>query len=185
MWPWGHAGIAYLCYTLYTRWRYGRAPNASPVLALVVGSQFPDLLDKPLAWTFDILPGGRTLGHTLLFATLLLPAVYALAHRLDRVELAIAFAIGHLSHLVADVPPSVLRGDLSGTVYLLWPLFGQPPEQPVEGILHALFTYYELGVYEWLQLGLFVVTVVRWYRDGMPGIDLFRRPVGRRGTTRG
>lgn len=170
MWPWGHLGVAYLLYTAYTHRRFDRAPLAVPALALAVGSQFPDLVDKPLAWTFGVLPGGRTLGHSLLFAALLIPAVYALGRYVDRVREATAFAIGHLSHLLADVPPSVLTGDRSGTAFLLWPLIDQPAEEPVGGVFDAILTYYTMGAYEWAQFGIFAVGAVVWYRDGAPGL---------------
>ena len=171
MWPWGHLGVAYFIYTAYTHRRFDRPPLALPTIALAVGSQFPDLLDKPLAWTFGVLPGGRTLGHSLFFAALLIPAVYAVALRLDRLEEGTAFVIGHLSHLLADIPPSVLTGELSGTEFLLWPLLEPPQETAVDGIFDAILTYYTMGPYEWFQLALFVVGALVWYRDGAPGLE--------------
>ena len=173
MWPWGHLGVASLCYSLYTHRRLERPPLSFslPALALAIGSQFPDLLDKPLAWTFGVLPGGRTLGHSLLFAAFLIPVVYAIALRFDRLEVATAFVIGHLSHLLADIPPSVLTGDLSGTEFLLWQILEAPSEEPVGGILDAVFTYHTMGAYEWVQLGLFLLGAVVWYRDGAPGLE--------------
>ncbi|MCU4925413.1 metal-dependent hydrolase [Halobacteria archaeon AArc-dxtr1] len=179
MWPWGHLGVAYLLYTAYTHRQFGRAPLALPALALAVGSQAPDLIDKPLAWTIGVLPGGRTLGHSLLFAVVFLPACYALAKRYDRPDVGVAFAIGHLSHLAADVPPSALTGDLSGTEFLLWPLLEAPSEEPVDGLFDAIFTYYAMGPYEVVQLGLFVLGALVWVRDGMPGLALVRSLPGR------
>ncbi|RQG98009.1 metal-dependent hydrolase [Natrarchaeobius chitinivorans] len=181
MWPWGHLAVAYLLYTVYTHRRFDRPPRALPALALAVGSQFPDLIDKPLAWTFDVLPGGRTLGHSLLFAAVLIPAVYVLTVRLEAREAGVAFVLGHLSHLLADVPPSALTGDLSGTEFLLWPLVEQPPEEPVGGILEAILHYYAMGPYELFQFGLFGVAAYVWYRDGAPGTE-FLFAVIERGT---
>ncbi|EMA40229.1 metal-dependent hydrolase [Halobiforma nitratireducens] len=175
MWPWGHVAVAYLLYTAYTHRRFDRPPLAAPAVALAVGSQFPDLIDKPLAWTVSVLPGGRTLGHSLLFAALLVPAVYVLATRLERRDVGIAFGIGHLSHLAADVPPSALTGDLSGTEFLLWPLVEQPPEEPVDGILDAILHYYAMGPYELVQFGLFALAAIVWFRDGAPGLEYARR----------
>lgn len=178
MWPWGHLAVAYLSYALYARRRNGRPPRTLPVAALAVGSQAPDLLDKPLAWTFGVLPGGRTLAHSLLFAALLIPAVYALALRTDRVEAGRAFVTGHLSHLVTDVPPAaVAAGDLSQAGYFLWPLVDAPEEVPVGGILDAILTYYAMGSYEWLQFGLFALAVAVWYRGGAPGLEYVRLAV--------
>ncbi|GAB3021785.1 metal-dependent hydrolase [Natronobiforma cellulositropha] len=169
MWPWGHLAVAYLLYTLYTRRRYGRPPEALALAALLLGSQVPDLIDKPLAWSLGVLPGGRTLGHSLLFAALLLPAVYALAIRLRRVDVATAFAIGHLSHLLADLPPGVLVGDFSDTEFLLWPLTQPETYESVDSVTGG-FLGYSMGTYEWIQLGLFVVALAVWYRDGTPGL---------------
>lgn len=174
MWPWGHLAVAYLLYTVYTHHRFDRPPLAVPALALAVGSQVPDLIDKPLAWTFGILPGGRTLGHSLLFAAVLVTIVYALAVRLDRRDVGLAFVIGHVSHLVTDVPPSALTGDFSGTEFLLWPLVDQPPEDSVDGIIDAILNYYAMGPYELFQFGLFVLAALVWYRDGMPGLGYVR-----------
>ncbi|MEY7851525.1 metal-dependent hydrolase [Natrarchaeobius sp. A-rgal3] len=174
MWPWGHLAVAYLLYTAYTHYQYDRPPLALPAIALAIGSQLPDLIDKPLAWTFDVLPGGRTLGHSLLFAAVLIPAVYALAVRFDARDVGVAFVVGHLSHLLADVPPSVLTGDLAGTEFLLWPLVEQPPEEPVDGVLDAILNYYAMGPYELFQFGLFFVAAFVWYRDGAPGVGYVR-----------
>ncbi|MDJ1431142.1 metal-dependent hydrolase [Halostagnicola sp. A-GB9-2] len=183
MWPWGHLGVAYLLYSIYTHRRFDRPPSALPAIALAIGSQFPDLVDKPLAWTFDVLPGGRTLGHSIFFAIALVSVVYALAIRFDRLEVGTAFVIGHVSHVITDIPPSVLGGDFSGTEYLLWPVVEQPPEEPVGGILDAILTYYALGPYEIVQFGLFAAAAIVWYRDGMPGLGYVRSLLARgRGT---
>lgn len=171
MWPWGHLAVAYLLYTASTTYRFDRSPRAWPALALAVGSQFPDLIDKPFAWTFGILPGGRTLSHSVLFAALLVPTVAAIAIRYDRREIGTAFIVGHLSHLLTDVPPSVFTGTFAGTEYLLWPFVEQPPEEPVSGLLDAILHYYAMGPYEVFQLGLFVLVGIVWYRDGAPGLE--------------
>lgn len=178
MWPWGHLAVAYLLYTLYTRGRYGRPPRSGPAIALAVGSQFPDLIDKPLAWWLGVLPGGRTLAHSLLFAAVLFPGVYALGIRLDRLEAATAFAIGHLSHLLADLPPLLLAGYLRGSEFLLWPLLAQPTFAPDDTLFDApagleavSLTLADPAVYGRFQIALFVLAAVVWYVDGAPGLE--------------
>lgn len=173
MWPWGHVAVAYLLYTVFTHRQFDRPPRAWPLFALLVGSQAPDMVDKPLGWSLGVLPGGRTLSHSVLFLALLAAAGYALARHYDRLGVATAFLFGYTSHLVADVPPSVLAGDLSGTEYVLWPLTEPAEYESVGGILEG-FLRYSMGSYEWLQLGLFALAVVVWYREGRPGLATAR-----------
>jgi len=179
MWPWGHLAVAYLIYTGYSHRRADHPPRALPMIALAIGSQFPDLIDKPFAWSLEILPGGRTLAHSVFVAALLLPAAYSLARRVDRPEIGTAFAIGHVSHLLADVPPSaILSGDLGATTFLFWPVLEPPAYDPVDGIL-AGFLRYSMGWFEWVQLGLVLVALVVWYRDGTPGLGAVWRGLER------
>ncbi|WP_207590103.1 metal-dependent hydrolase [Halomontanus rarus] len=178
MWPWGHLAVAYLLYTLYTRRRYGRPPRALPVIALAVGSQFPDLIDKPLGWSLGVLPGGRTLAHSVFFAALLVPVVYALALRFDHVELAVAFVFGHVCHLLTDIPPDVTTNGPAELTFLFWPVLEQPEYEEVGSILEG-FLRYSMGSYEWGQLGLCVVVIALWYRDGMPGFAYARLTLAR------
>ncbi|MHC3436914.1 metal-dependent hydrolase [Natrialbaceae archaeon A-gly3] len=177
MWPWGHLAVAYLLYTLFAHGRYGRPPRSGPAVALAIGSQFPDLIDKPLAWWLGVLPGGRTLAHSLLFAAVLLPAVYALGIRLDLLEAATAFAIGHLSHLLTDLPLLLLAGYPRGAEYLLWPLLDQPTFAPgyalfdaPAGLETAALVLAESSTYARVQVGLFALAAIVWYLDGRPGL---------------
>ena len=182
MWPWGHLGVAYLLYSLYARGRFGRPPRPEPALAVLVGSQFADLIDKPLAWWFGILPGGRTLAHSLFFAAFLLGVVYALGFALDRVETATAFAIAHLSHLAADLPPRLALGYPRGTEFLLWPLLEQPtfewnqrlfePPTVVETVVTPLTDPQLFLAFEFVLFGL---ALALWYVDGCPGLEYLRR----------
>ncbi|PCR92314.1 metal-dependent hydrolase [Natrinema ejinorense] len=180
MWPWGHLAVAYLLYTAVTHRRFDSPPRAIPTIALAIGSQTPDLIDKPLAWNFGLLPGGRTLSHSLLVVAVLVPLVRAIAGRLERRAVGMAFLAGYCSHLCADVPPGVLSGEFASASYLLWPILEQPPEDPVAGIFDAILHYYAMGTYEWVQFGLFAVAVVSWYRDGAPGLGLARVVLERR-----
>ncbi|SER61652.1 metal-dependent hydrolase [Natrinema salaciae] len=180
MWPWGHFAVAYLLYTAVTHRRFGRPPRAVPAIALAIGSQTPDLIDKPLAWNVGLLPGGRTLTHTLFAAALVVPAVLLVADRLEARTVGVGFLVGYCSHLLADVPPTVLSGEFAGAAYLLWPVLEQPPEEPVAGILDAFLHYYTMGPYQWLQFGLFALAVLAWYRDGAPGPGLVYTTLERR-----
>jgi hypothetical protein len=173
MWPWGHLGVAYLLYTSVIRLQYKHPPRDGPLFALVFGSQFPDLVDKPLGWTVGVLPGGRTLAHSLLFATVVVTVAFIVASRYQHRELATAFSIGYLSHLLTDLPPSVLRGNLSEASFLFWPLLDQPDYPGAESIIER-FLRYSMGAFEWVQLGLFLTTVLVWFIDSQPGVSLVR-----------
>jgi membrane-bound metal-dependent hydrolase YbcI (DUF457 family) len=81
------------------------------------------LIDKPLAWTFDILPSGRSLGHSLLFAIVLGGGVWIVMQRYNWNTEAIAFFMGHLSHVVVDVLPAIRDGMWERLQSILWPIF--------------------------------------------------------------
>lgn len=181
MWPWGHVGVAYLLYSVYARRRFGRPPRPEPAAAVVFGSQFPDLIDKPLAWWLGILPSGRSLAHSLLFAAALIVVVYTAAFALDRVETATAFVIGHLSHLLADVPPRAILGYPFGAEFLLWPIYSHPSfeygEQLFEppGTVELLVSpFTDPVVFHAFELLLFGLALGLWYVDGRPGLNYVR-----------
>jgi hypothetical protein len=46
-------------------------PSRALSFAVFVGSQFPDLVDKPLAQELVVIPSGRVFVHSLLFAVLI------------------------------------------------------------------------------------------------------------------
>jgi hypothetical protein len=136
--PWGHAAVGYLSYTAVRYARERRVPTEwALIAALAVGTQFPDLMDKPLAWELGVLPTGRSLGHTLL---LFVPVVAALWAALpERRRPVAAFAVGWVSHLFADSYTALLGGDLAGAGYLLWPLTDLPASDPSE---YGLLTFF-------------------------------------------
>lgn len=181
MWPWGHFGVAYVLYSLYSRGRFRRPPRPEPALAVAIGSQFPDLIDKPLAWWLGVLPSGRSLAHSLLFAAGLIVVVYAAGFALDRVETATAFVIAHLSHLVTDLSPRTVLGYPFGSEFLFWPFlshqeFGyaervfEPPA--VVELLVTPFT--DPLTFFIFEFALFRLALGLWYADGCPGIQYVR-----------
>ncbi|WP_049888405.1 MULTISPECIES: metal-dependent hydrolase [unclassified Natrinema] len=183
MWPWGHLAVAYLLYTIYTHRRDGRRPRTGPLIVLTIGSQFPDLIDKPLAWSFGVLPAGRTFSHSVFVAALLLPTVALLAYRVDWPAIGPAFAIGQLSHLLSDIPPSVLLSqDFSATTFLFWPVLEPPAYHSPDSLLDG-FLRYSMGWYEGVQLGLVLVALIVWYHDGTPGLGAVRRRLEYIGST--
>ncbi|WP_434530793.1 metal-dependent hydrolase [Haloarcula sp. NS06] len=122
--PSEHFIIALLPIAVYALLRDRQLPSLQLVAVTFFGSQFPDIIDKPLAYELHLIPSGRVFMHSLPFAIPLSIVVIAYAVRTDRARLGTAFAFAHLSHLVADnqqlLPPNwYVSSDL------LWPL--QPP----------------------------------------------------------
>lgn len=168
MWPWEHLAVGYLCYSLLLHLGFGRSPRNGPTIALVVGTQFPDLVDKPLAWTFGILPNGRSLAHSLLTALVLLALVRFVFYRYRRPWLANAFGIGYLTHLAGDALYPLLAGDLYYLSFLAWPL--APAIEYGEKSFAAHLPSFELSMFSMAELGLMVLLVGLWLLDGMPGL---------------
>ncbi len=180
MWPLGHAAVAYLCYTLSTRSRFDTPPEGVAVLVLLFGSQFPDLVDKPLAWYVGVLPTGRTLAHSLLILVPLSVGFYLLARRYSRGEYGVAFAIGALSHSIVDALP-ILWDPGEDVAFLLWPI------TPVEGYERGSPTVLELlresmgDPYFLSEFVLAAIALLIWHRDGYPGLEPIRRALERVG----
>lgn len=171
MLPWGHAAVGYLCYSLAIHLRYRSPPTGPAVLALAVGTQFPDLIDKPLAWTVSLLPSGRSLGHSLLVALLIGVIAWRLAQRYDRQPEAGAFLLGHLAHIVADITPAVIARDWEPLGALLWPLTPayQYPGEMDQSIL-SFFLELRFAELPLIESVLTMLVVGVWVYDGRPGI---------------
>lgn len=178
MWPWGHLGVAYLAYSMAARRTAGR-PGPGAAAAVAVGSQLPDLVDKPLAWSLGVLPAGRTFGHSLLVALPLLAAGLVVLDR-RRGRLAAALAAGHVSHALVDALPVVWTGEYADARFLLWP--ATPPiDPPVAPSFLAHLAALSPTPYQVVQVGLFAAAVALWVDDGAPGLAgaLSRLGVGR------
>lgn len=179
MFPWDHLAIGYIATSLLFRAR-GRLLDDESAVVAALGTQFPDLVDKPLAWTFEVLPSGTTLAHSVFVAVPLSMLIYALARLTGLRRLGVAFSVGYLLHLPADV----LYGPLTtgGPVpygAVLWPLIPTTGE-PASGTLlrntvHYIVQYYgylgstrALG-FLFLEVGLLSGALALWVADGKPG----------------
>ncbi|PSP90537.1 metal-dependent hydrolase [Halobacteriales archaeon QS_4_69_34] len=187
MWPWEHLAVGYLLYSASARAR-GRVPSENAALAAALGTQFPDLVDKPLSWTLDVLPAG-VLSHSVFVALPLVGVVLLVARRVGRPEPAIAFGIGYLAHLPGDVVPSLVFESRPRYWFLLWPAVPRPGvdvSDPIVGpgagaglLTHAAY-YFEgyvgalLGprgaLYVAVELAVLLGAVALWLRDGRPGV---------------
>lgn len=173
MWPLGHAAVAYLCYTGLCRARDVEPPSDLAVLAVLVGSQVPDLIDKPLAWYLGVLPTGRSLAHSILLIGPLIGLGYLVASRYGRPEYGIAAGVGAGSHLLADTLPA-LWGAADPTM-LLWPLLPLEPYPDGAPSLLGLLADSLGDPYFAAEFVLAAIAVVVWRRAGYPGLALPRR----------
>ncbi|MDS0295304.1 metal-dependent hydrolase [Halogeometricum luteum] len=170
--PYAHAAIGYLLWTGITHLSDGRPPGHAEVWLLLLGTQFPDIVDKPLAWTFGVLPSGRSLGHSLFTVAVVFAVLYAVGTRLGRKNLALAFGAGHLSHSLADVYPFLFQARYEYLGYLVWPILSGPPDagKSFAAYLQRLSLQSFLSV----QALLAALIVAIWVADGMPGLRIPR-----------
>ena len=171
MWPWGHLAVGYLLYRGIVR---DRVPDAKSVFALALGTQLPDLIDKPLAWTVTLLPNGRSLGHSLLVAVPVLIGVALLADGRRR-RAAFALGVGYLSHLGGDALYPALGRQWDHVGFLGWPAV--PPigyADESAGILAHLLNF-ELTITSGFELLLVSAAAVLWLVDRRPGWDTMCR----------
>ena len=164
--------MGYLCYS-WLRWRRdGAPPSGTATFAVLFGTQLPDLVDKPLAWGFALLPTGRTLAHSLLAAGLVLGVAWLLAGPARR-ELVGALGVGWVSHSLVDLVPAVVAGKYAALGSLLWPVTSVPPYETERTVLSHLRAV-EVGPLIAVELILVAVAAVVWYRDGLPGFPRLR-----------
>ena len=189
MWPWEHLAVGYLAYSLLWRAWTGDPPDGLSALTVAVATQLPDLIDKPLAWTFGIFPGGYSVGHSIFVATGLSALALAISGRRGRPALGVAFAVGYLSHLPGDLLYLyVVNGYLNPAV-VLWPAVPAVPGSATSGLIAHFVTFLRAyvrslarGRLVWLTLfevALLVAALVVWLRDGRPGVSDLRRQVAR------
>jgi hypothetical protein len=175
MWPLGHAAVAYLCYVGRCHVRDGNPPEEVALLAVLVGSQLPDLVDKPRAWYLGVRPTGRSLANSLVVIGPLIALAYLVASRYGHAEYGIAAGVGAGSHLLADVVP-VLWGSADPAM-LVWPLLPLEPYPDGAPTVMGLLADSLAEPYFLAEFVLAAIAVGVWRRDGYPGLALPRRAV--------
>jgi len=177
MWPWEHAVLGYVALSAFTHVSDGRSPGWPAVVAVLIGSQLPDLIDKPLAWSVGIVDTGYAVGHSVFFSLVVLVVVLAVG--LDRDGL-VALGIGHWLHAPADLAHNyVATGTLTPEI-VLWPFVSR-----TQGVQSKTIDPFEAAVgrfgqygsalaggdvtpYLLFQLSLSIGAVVLWFYDGAP-----------------
>jgi hypothetical protein len=177
MWPWGHLALGYVLYSLWRRLSGRAPPTDATALALAFGTQFPDLVDKPLAWSFGLIPNGRSLVHSALSATLVVALVLYVARRYDRAGWATAFAAGYYVHLLGDTAGPLVEGAPAELGFLLWPVV--PGVDYGDGGFLAHFAALEFTPLFLAQTALVLPALLLWIADGAPGTAVVAR-IGRR-----
>lgn len=176
MWPWTHVAVGYLLYSAYLHLRWRLRPAGAPTLAVASGALVPDLIDKSFAWYLPVLPSGRSLGHSLLVGVILVALVYWFARRTDRTSLGRSFAIGYLSHPLADGLLPLVRGEWEFLTFLAWPVLPSPQYQGPHSVL-ARVAGIDPTPYFLFQLALTALGATVWARHGYPGLETVRQRV--------
>lgn len=181
MWPWEHLAFGYLFYSLGARAYYRRPPLGTAALAVAVGTQVPDLLDKSLAWLLDVFEVGYALGHSALVVPPALALAYVLARRRRPTggRLVLAYGVGHLSHLAGDLLYPLLQGKGLDLRRVLWPVASPEPGEVRGDVLRRVVGYFVRYLAQVLsldpsplflvQVGLVGTVFVLWLADGAPG----------------
>lgn len=138
MYPLGHFLLTALPLCAYWAIRYRRVPRGHTLLLVLVATQLPDVIDKPLAWSFNIIPSGRMLAHSIVIVLPILIAICLVATRWGLGRVASLFSVAYLSHIAGDFYPILWEG----TAYyffsnLFWPLLAANPDQNPSFAAHA------------------------------------------------
>jgi len=175
--PWEHAAIGYLAYSLLSHVFARRSPGALDAVAAIVGSQVPDLIDKPLAWQLGAFETSYALGHSIFFGVPAAVAAALLARSVGRGRVGAAFAVGYLFHLPGDVMQDFFqRGELP-VEHVLWPVVTAPPtadRRVVDVTLGLFFEYVDAltspdpPTLLLVQAGVIALTALLWLYDGAP-----------------
>ena len=188
MWPWEHAAIGYLVYSLGLRALGRDPPGDREAVGLLIATQVPDLVDKPLSWVFGVFHTGYALGHSALVALPVGVAALAASRARDRFRLGVAVVTGCWAHLVADVANPLRSGDVPLVERVLWPaVTGTPYEDDLgasRGLTYLSEFVGSLAVLDPVTLVVVylllpLVTLAVWVSDGLPGIGSLRGLVRR------
>ncbi|MFC5973389.1 metal-dependent hydrolase [Halomarina salina] len=170
MWPWGHAALGYLIYRVARHSRdQSWPPGDGPAIAVALGTQFPDLIDKPLAWSLNVLPSGRSFAHSIFIATIICSIAIVVSRRYGYRTPAWAFSIGYCAHLLGDALLPILQLDTEFLTFLAWPLLPPPPYENDSGFIEH-FVNVTPDPFTLFGLALTLAVLGLWAHDRYPGI---------------
>lgn len=129
MFPPGHFLVAFLPVFVYVLLKDRQLPSLQLAGIVTFGSQFPDLIDKPLYHESIVTPSGRVGTHSLPIAIPIALAVLWYAYRTDRPRAGLAFVFAYATHILGDVYKTLLAPDRGIPPDLFWPLV-EPIERP-------------------------------------------------------
>jgi hypothetical protein len=194
MWPWEHFAAGYIAYSLSSRILGDRVPTHLDASAVLVGSQFPDLIDKPGSWLFGLLPSGVSLAHSVFVSVPVTIFVIIESRRRNQTAAGLAFSTGYLSHLPGDaLYGTITRGAPPSYRVFLWPIAPKttnPPGGFLTNVRYYLDIYQSMRNHPnvvWFVVFevLFLSTAfLLWIADGKPGVALLRDQFRDRWTTK-
>lgn len=156
--PASHILVPVTLLAVYSISRYRHFPNGDPILVVVFAALLPDLIDKPLAWTFAFTPSGRLIAHSLVVAIPAVVGIVLAANRLGYSTYGNLFAFGYLSHIVLDSYPVLYLGtDYYFFPNMLWPFVPPNPD------FNTTFTSHLLPLDPTTLLVLGVVVIICGY----------------------
>lgn len=187
MMPWGHAAFGYVLYSLSHRLWTRAPPSGLAVVALLFGTQLPDLVDKPLSWGLHLFPQGYSIGHSVFVAVPVGLLVLTAAILKNRTVVGAAFTIGYWSHLGGDVLIRVIGRNETPFAPVLWPVVTLPPYghevslferafRIIGAFLYSLSTEKQLMVLG-IYLAPYMLVFILWLLDGAPVVSELRQAV--------
>lgn len=135
MFPIGHFLFAFLPICAYVVVRDRKRPTLQIVAIAFFGSQFPDLIDKPLYHEARslITASGRAGAHSLPIAILISLVVIWYAGATDRPRAGFVFVFAYGSHILGDYYQILLDPNTSLPPNLWWPLAEPLPMEVTPG----------------------------------------------------
>lgn len=151
--------IAFLPVLAYVLVRDRGLPSARLVAIVFVGSLFPDLIDKPLAYELSLIPSGRVFMHSLPFAIPLMAIVGVYGWKTNRLRASGVFAFAYSSHLAVDNHEEYMEAGSQIPSDLFWP-FLSPVSRPAVPWWAGAD---QINVHLWTAFSLAVLAVLAYF----------------------